>query len=47
MSERVNISQQDLAVYQALLEMNTAASQSAAAAGLDQRLQLLPADAHP
>lgn len=38
MSERVNISKQDPAVYQALLHMNTAASQSAAAANLDQQL---------
>lgn len=38
MSERVNISKQDSAICQTLLEMNTAASESAAAAGLGPRL---------
>ncbi len=38
MSERVNLSKQDPAAYQALLAMNKAAGESAAAAGLDPLL---------
>ncbi|HXF01731.1 MAG TPA: carboxymuconolactone decarboxylase family protein [Arthrobacter sp.] len=38
MSERVNLSKQDPAAYQALLAMNKVAGESAAAAGLDPLL---------